>query len=135
MNSIAAFQKCEPEINQVDINMEDFRKFKAWRDSRLLLFDIYDITRNFPDKDAPQFKNLTRKLAVLISGNIVRGLQEKNPDLRDEFLNNAESCMNRLNILIQAAYKKGYLQESVTQNLFNEIRRSLDGIQHLSDRR
>lgn len=105
--------------------MEDLRKSQAWRNSRLLIFDIYAVTKNFPDKDDPQFKNLTRKLAVLISGNIVRSLQEKNPNLRGQFLNNAESCMTKLNNLMQAAHKKGYLETSLNQNLLTGIRRSL----------
>ena len=134
MHSTIVFQKDTPEINQINTVMEDFRKSKAWMNSRLLICDIYDITKDLPDDDS-RFKNQIRKLAVLISGNIVKSLQEKNPDLRGQFANNAESSMNKLNTLIQAAHKKGYLQKSKNPNLFAEIRRSLRGIQHQSDSR
>jgi four helix bundle protein len=123
MNSTATFLKYGPEISQINPDMEDLRKSQVWRNSRLLICDIYTVTKNFPDRDDPQFKNLTRRLAVLIPGNIVRSLQEKNPNLRRQFLNNAESCMNKLNSLMQVAHKKGYIQTSLNQNLL--FRRSL----------
>lgn len=110
---------------------DNFRQSKIWKSSRLLILQVYIITKNFPND--LQFKNQIRRFPVLISGNIARSLQEKNPELRSQLFTNIESCLNKLNNILKTANEKGYLQRSVNEILIKEmfeIRKSLKAIQH-----
>lgn len=133
MYATMAPQKSIYEMNQINSTMNDFHQSKVWVSSRLLMMQIYRATEGFPDKDDSLFKNQTRNFSVLITGNVIRGLQETNASLRSRFLKDAESFVEKLTDNLETAYKKGYLQKSMNRDLIkeiSEIQKSLKAIQH-----
>jgi len=107
-----------------------FEEIEVWRNARLLVKDIYDLTNNkFFAKDF-SFKDQMRRSAISIPSNIAEGYERKSNVEFIRYLFIAKGSSGELRTQLYIANDLGYVDNEKVKNLLDQsesISKSLSG--------
>ncbi|MBD3224320.1 MAG: four helix bundle protein [Caldithrix sp.] len=107
----------------------DFRQSALWQQSRLLILDVFNITRTFPGGSENEIKHRMQVLAVTVTSNILKGDQNDHPPASNHCFKKVEASLDDLKLVMQEALKKGYMAYTTYEQLNTavvQIRKSLE---------
>ena len=98
----------------------NFLNLGIWKRSRILVKQVYEITRNFPDDEKFGLTSQIRRCAVSVPSNIAEGCgRGTNPQLK-HFLDIAIGSLCELETQIYLAYDLSYITKNVGTELVKE---------------
>jgi four helix bundle protein len=98
----------------------NFLNLGIWKRSRILVKQVYEITRNFPDDEKFGLTSQIRRCAVSVPSNIAEGCgRGTNPQLK-HFLGIAIGSLCELETQIYLAYDLSYITKNVGTELVKE---------------
>lgn len=112
--------------------MHNFKELKVWQNSRILINDIYFVSRQFPDYERFGLTSQMRRCAVSVASNIAEGSgRGTNKDFA-HFLNISFGSGCELETQVIVAYDLEFISiqqfDDLTKKIL-EIRKMLIGLQ------
>ena len=91
--------------------MEDFdyRKLLVYQHSMMLLTDIYDLTKRFPNKELHGLTNQIQRAAVSIPSNIAEGMGRFSIKERIRFIDISNGSLMEVMCQLEIAHQLGYI--------------------------
>ncbi len=109
----------------------NYKELKTWQQSRILVKEIYLITKNFPKEELFGLTNQMRRAAVSIPSNIAEGFgRGTNPQIR-QFLNIAQGSLFELETQVLLSFDLEYLTTEQLADLsekITNISKMIDGL-------
>lgn len=111
----------------------NYKELLVWKKSRLLVADIYDISKSFPKEELFCLTQQMRRAAISIPSNIAEGFgRGTNPQITN-FLDIAQGSAFELETQIYLGYDLKYFDESRCKELLekiDEIKKMIEGLQN-----
>jgi len=107
-----------------------FEEIDVWKQSRLLVKDIYNISEQIPFSKDFSFKDQIRRSAVSTPSNIAEGYERKSNTEFIRFLYIAKGSAGELRTQLYLAKDLNYIDEEIFNSLLSkseEISKSLSG--------
>jgi four helix bundle protein len=101
--------------------MRDFRQLKVWEKAHALSLAIYQATTAFPQQELFGLTSQLRRAAVSIPANIAEGCGRSGEPELARFLRIAQGSASELEYHIILSTDLGYLNQSVSQELFDQV--------------
>jgi four helix bundle protein len=112
------------------------KKLEVWKQSMVLVIEIYGATEKFPSKEVYGLTNQIRRAAVSIPSNIAEGAARQTKREFTNFLHIAQGSLSELDTQLELANRLGYLDDkshSSLNVLMEQIDKMLTGlIRHLN---
>lgn len=111
--------------------IRSFRDLIGWQKAILLVTEIYQVTRRFPQEEMFGLVSQMRRAAVSIPSNIAEGQARSSVGEFKQFLGHARGSLAELETQLQIPPNLGYLTEAETEQLSEsarEIGRILNGL-------
>ena len=108
--------------------MKEFRKIKVFEKAHKFVFEIYQVTKNFPKEEIFGITNQIRRASVSIPNNISEGCGRKSKKELFNFLNIAMGSASEVEYLLLLSYDLHYLKDkyqTLNENLI-EMRKMLN---------
>jgi four helix bundle protein len=101
--------------------IHNFRELKTWKKSRLLVKEVYLITKQFPKEELYGLISQMRRAVVSIPSNIAEGCgRQTNPQL-SQFLDIAHGSSCELETQIYLSFDLNYIEEAEMNILLEKI--------------
>lgn len=91
--------------------IKSHKDLKVWRESMDLVILIYDLTEQFPSKEAFGLTSQLRRASVSIPSNIAEGAGRKGENEFKRFLYIALGSLSELETQLEIAFRLGYVSE------------------------
>lgn len=107
-----------------------FKDLDAWKYARLLVKEIYELSKQFPDDEKFGLTNQIRRASVSIPSNIAEGYGRKHKKEIIQFLSIAKASMNEVETQLILAEDLNYLSGELTiriNEIFIDLRKTLNG--------
>lgn len=101
-----------------------FENLEAWKESRILVKVIYEVTNRFPDEERFGLTSQMRRAAVSVSSNIAEGSGRLTAPDQKNFYKNAYGSL--MEVLSQVVLSSDLVYLSVDQVI--EVRRQIDKV-------
>jgi four helix bundle protein len=101
--------------------MRDFRQLKVWEKAHALSLAVYQATTAFPQQELFGLTSQLRRAAVSIPANIAEGCGRSGEPELARFLRIAQGSASELEYHIILSTDLGYLNQSVSQELFDQV--------------
>ncbi|MBK7957702.1 MAG: four helix bundle protein [Bacteroidetes bacterium] len=116
-----------------------FKDLDAWKYARLLVKEIYELSKHFPDDEKFGLTNQIRRAAVSIPSNIAEGYGRKHKKEVIQFLSIANASINEVETQLILAEDLNYINQILTirtnENLI-DLRKTLNGyIKYIENRK
>jgi four helix bundle protein len=108
-----------------------FRDLKVWRDSMILVEEIYVLTRRFPPDERFGLTSQLRRAAVSIPSNIGEGSRRKRRKALLNHLDIALGSQGEVDVQLELAVRLGFCSRpdyKRVQSRVDEIGRMLNGL-------
>ena len=108
-----------------------YRDLVAWKKARVLVAEIYKVTRGFPKDELYGLTNQLRRAAVSVPSNIAEGQARYSRREFHHFLNNARGSLAEVETQLMIANDLGYLASEEANFLLgkaSELGRILNGL-------
>jgi len=107
--------------NQFETYSFSFERMIAWKESRLLVKTIYQITSQFPKEELYSLTNQIRRAAISISSNLAEGAGRYSPKDQAHFYQIAYSSLMELMNQLYTSLDLNYIDEPTLEKLKNQI--------------
>jgi len=105
-------------------NLFNFENLQVWQDTRLLVKEVYVLTKQFPDDEKFGLTNQIRRAAISVSSNLAEGSSRVTDKDKAHFTNMAiTSALEVIDHLIGA-----FDLEYITKEIYTSKRDQLDEI-------
>jgi four helix bundle protein len=101
-----------------------FEKLEVWKDSRLLVKTIYQLTQHFPPEERFALSSQLQRAAVSIVSNIAEGVSRSTVKEKIRFIEIAYGSLMETLSQLYVAYDLNY----ITENQLSEIKKEIDKI-------
>jgi four helix bundle protein len=101
-----------------------FEKLEVWKDARLYVKQIYNLTSSFPDKERFGLMSQLQRAAISVPSNIAEGLSRQSNKEQLRFLEIAYGSLMETYCQLYIALDLNYIQ----QQKFTEIKTEVDKI-------
>jgi four helix bundle protein len=91
--------------------MESYRQLIVWQVADDLVFQVYQVTKDFPGSELYGMVSQLRRAAVSIPCNIVEGAGRQGKNETRHFVNIALGSFAETEYLLQLSHRLGYLNE------------------------
>ena len=97
--------------------MQDFfyRKLKVYQDAMILLEDVYNLTKKFPQQELYGLTNQIQRAAVSIPSNIAEGMGRFSIKDRIRFIDISNGSLMEVMCQLEIAHKLGYISAEELQ--------------------
>jgi len=110
--------------------MRCFEDLRVWQDARILVKDIYSITKNFNDFG---FRDQLQRASISIMNNISEGADSGSDNLFVRYLQIAKGSSGEVKSMLYVCEDIGYLPAEQTLELRNRVYNISSSIQKLID--
>jgi four helix bundle protein len=107
------------------------KKLDAWKDSMILVEDVYLITSNFPKSEIFGLSSQIRRSAVSIPANISEGAARNRPKEFIRFIRFSFGSLSELETHVEISYRLKFIDEHTfitLQNKMKKISAQLSGL-------
>ena len=103
--------------------MQDFfyRKLKVYQDAMILLEDVYNLTKKFPQQELYGLTNQIQRAAVSIPSNIAEGMGRFSIKDRIRFIDISNGSVMEVMCQLEIAHKLGYISDEELQTQDTKI--------------
>src|SRR5690242_12977373 len=98
-----------------------FEDLEVWQLSMDLVYDIYDLTKPFPQHEIYSLTNQMRRAAVSTPSNIAEGKGKASDKDFAAFLGHARGSLHELHTQVLIANHLGYVGDPQTANVVDKI--------------
>ena len=115
-----------PKINQ------SYQKLIVYQKSKLLVLEVYKITKSFPSEEKFVLIPQMRRAALSIPANIVEGYAKKSRKDFSRFLDISIGSATELGLFLEISLELNYFSKSIfekTNNLLTEVKKLLYSFQ------
>ena len=97
--------------------MQDFfyRKLKVYQDAMILLEDIYNLTKKFPQQELYGLTNQIQRAAISIPSNIAEGMGRFSIKDRIRFIDISNGSLMEVMCQLEIAHRLGYISAEELQ--------------------
>ena len=97
--------------------MQDFfyRKLKVYQDAMILLEDVYNLTKKFPQQELYGLTNQIQRAAVSIPSNIAEGMGRFSIKDRIRFIDISNGSLMEVMCQLEIAHRLGYISDEELQ--------------------
>ena len=97
--------------------MQDFfyRKLKVYQDAMILLEDVYNLTKKFPQQELYGLTNQIQRAAVSIPSNIAEGMGRFSIKDRIRFIDISNGSLMEVMCQLEIAHRLGYISAEELQ--------------------
>ena len=99
----------------------NFKKLEIWKRSRILVKEIYLITKNFPKEELYGLTSQIRRASVSIPSNIAEGVSRSTDAQIVHFLDISIASSCEVETQLYLSYDLGYVSEVDLNRLTDEI--------------
>jgi four helix bundle protein len=99
--------------------IKSYKDLFIWQKSMLLVMNIYEITRDFPNSEIYGLTSQLRRSAISIPSNIAEGYGRKSTNDYKRFLQIAVGSLYELQTQIEIAFNLKYLGEQKHQEIID----------------
>ncbi|MBM3212164.1 four helix bundle protein, partial [Candidatus Poribacteria bacterium] len=103
--------------------MRNYKKSVAWQRADDLVFEIYRVTRNFPNEELYGITSQIRRAAISIPSNIAEGAGRETDADYARFLCIARGSLNETEYFLYLSKRLGYLSNSEYEKLQELVNR------------
>ena len=110
---------------------QSFRDLVVWQKAKLLVREVYVMTRGFPADERFGLTSQMRRAAVSIASNIAEGQARHSTGEFIQFISHAEGSVAELETQLEIATDLGYCSASEVEpvmSLAEEVRKMLNGL-------
>lgn len=111
--------------------MSNYKKLDAWKESMLLVKEVYILTRSFPKEELYALTSQTKRAAVSVPCNIAEGSGRNYKKDTVQFLHIARGSLYELETLLNIAVMMGIISEEKFVSLSPSIDKCLQLINGL----
>lgn len=97
--------------------IQSFTDLKTWQKSHLLVLEIYEITKEFPNEELYGLTSQMRRCAISITSNLAEGFTRTGKKDTLHFYNMAKSSLTELQNQLLIARDVNY----ITKDQFNQL--------------
>jgi four helix bundle protein len=101
----------------------DFKDLRVWQDARLLVGEVYRLTRGFPKDELFGLTSQMRRSAVSVPSNIAEGKGRHSERELAQFLYHARGSLLELETQILISSDLGYIADSKTATITEKIKK------------
>lgn len=99
----------------------NFRELKTWQKSRILVKDIYIITRTFPKEEMFRLTSQMKRSAISIPSNIAEGCGRGTIAQFNHFLDIAKGSASELETQVYLAFDLGFIKKEPMEKINSDI--------------
>ena len=114
--------------------MHNYKNLDIWKEAMTLAYQVYEVTRNFPDMEKFGIVSQMTRAAVSVPSNIAEGAGRETDKDFIHFLSIAVGSLFELNTQIQLSEQIGYLTKEQSLLLQDQITKLECKIVALKDR-
>lgn len=107
-------------MNEKEI-IKNFRDLRAWKESHLLVIQVYKLTKSFPKEEIFGLTNQLRRAVISITSNIAEGFGRGSSQDRIRFYIIALGSLYEVQNQLLVSKDIGYLEEKV----WNEVEKQV----------
>lgn len=96
--------------------LKTYKELDVWIKSRMLLKEIYEITRSFPKDEIYGLTNQLRRASVSVAANISEGCGRQYKKETLQFLHISRGSLYELETELYVAFDIGYIPENKLKN-------------------
>ena len=101
-------------------DIDRWRKLEVWQIADDFTYDVYQVTRGFPQKELYGITSHLRRAAISVPTNIVEGYSRRRDRELTRFLEISLGSLGESKYLVHFSNRLGYLDESDYQRLSEE---------------
>ncbi|MDA8886554.1 four helix bundle protein [Bacteroidia bacterium] len=109
----------------------NFKNLQVWQKAKVLIKEIYQITRTFPDDERFGLISQLRRASISVMANLAEGSGRKTSKDLGHFTTMSYGSALEIESLLIASLDLGYLNDDEYSNLeerINEVQRMLNGL-------
>lgn len=99
----------------------EYTELKVWKETRLLVNDIYIIIKKFPKDEMYGLTNQMRRCAISIPSNIAEGCGRRTAADSIHFLHVSRGSLYELETQLYLALDQNYIKTNEHKELLNQI--------------
>lgn len=99
----------------------NFRELKIWQKARVLVKDIYIITRKFPKEEMFGLTSQMKRSAVSVPSNIAEGCGRGTIAQFNQFLDIAKGSSSELETQVYLAFDLGFINKESMERINSDI--------------
>jgi four helix bundle protein len=111
-------------------NGKSYIEMDVWKKSRLLVSQVYDLTKNFPKEELYSLTNQMRRSAISVPSNIAEGIGRLSKNETNQFLNYAKGSLYELETQFFLSFDQSYItNDELTSilELITECKKLING--------
>jgi four helix bundle protein len=97
------------------------KNLEAWKQSLLLIKEIYVLTKTFPKEELFGITSQLRRAAISVASNIAEGSSRKSSAERKRFYEIARSSVVEIDTQLEISLQIGYLEKEGLQNIESSV--------------
>jgi len=101
--------------------MQDYKELMIWKDSMLVVKEVYELTSQFPDSEKFGLVTQMRHAAISIPSNIAEGAGSISQKEFRRYLGLSISSSNELDTLLSIAAMLHFVDESISLNVQSKL--------------
>jgi four helix bundle protein len=101
--------------------MHNFRKLKFWEKSRILVKEIYELTKTFPSQERFELSSQMRRAAISVISNIAEGAGRHTEKEFKRFLDISSGSLSELEAQLIISFDLEYFESKVLDNFEDKI--------------
>jgi four helix bundle protein len=101
--------------------MQDYKELMIWKDSMLVVKEVYELTSQFPDSEKFGLVTQMRRAAISIPSNIAEGAGSISQKEFRRYLGLSISSSNELDTQLSIAAMLHFVDESISLNVQSKL--------------
>jgi four helix bundle protein len=97
--------------------IRSYKDLNVWKAAMQLVYEVYEVTRNFPDTERYGLTSQMRRCAISVPSNIAEGWSRNSARSFISYLNIASGSMSELATQLEIARRINYINDERMQNL------------------
>lgn len=100
---------------------KNYKNLDVWKESRKLVSIIYIVSKEFPDDEKFGLTSQIKRAAISVPSNIAEGIGRNSKKETKQFCYISKGSLYEVETQIYLALDLGFIQESQTEEIFNQI--------------
>lgn len=108
-------------MGNTDNKIRSFEDLEVWKEARILVVAIYEVTKKFPKEEMFGLVNQMRRATVSVISNIAEGFSRKTSNEKFQFYSISSGSLVELHTQVIIAKDIGYVSDVESNGIINQI--------------